>query len=220
MLLGQSRSSWHSLRVLAPIPLSYRPSLACFVVLLGALRAPSAKAQTSNNEPATLAAPRAAAPPGAPRAAAASEVFPDNAALTARAPVRRRVRLHPFGIAGGLALGQGYTASAAVAAVALGLCAISARGEGACARHPTLGAFRELFIPLAGPWLSLRRDDVHADAKYVLLFGALGLAQAAGVTLIAIDLLSPRYAWVRESGLTLVPVMDARTQMLVVSARY
>jgi hypothetical protein len=131
---------------------------------------------------------------------------------------RPRARSHRLGIAGASALAQAYTLGAWIAAGALIYCAASADADRGCTMKPTPGAFRELFIPLAGPWIALRRDDIHGDAKYALLFGALGSVQAAGLALLVFDLAVPRYeqrAWLR-----VVPVVKADTQLLTVTGAF
>jgi hypothetical protein len=130
------------------------------------------------------------------------------------------VRTHPFGVAGGGAIGQAYTLGALVATGALLYCAASKDGDEGCGMRPTPGAFRELFIPLAGPWLALRRDDVREKTGYALLFGGLGAIQAAGVLLIAYDLAVPRYRVERIARLRVEAVADATTQLLVMKGSF
>lgn len=138
----------------------------------------------------------------------------------APAPRFERVRTHQFGVAGGAAIGQGYTLSVLIASGALIYCAASNDSERGCGMKPSPGAFRELYIPLAGPWLALRRDDVHGDTKYALLFGALGAIQGAGLLLIAYDLLVPRYTVKQVAGVRVHAIADSAGGLLMLDGRF
>ena len=135
-------------------------------------------------------------------------------------PRFERVRTHQFGIAGGAAIGQGYTLSAMIATGALIYCAASSDGDRGCGMKPSAGAFRELYVPLAGPWLALRRDDVHGDTKYALLFGGLGAVQGAGLLLIAYDLLVPRYSVRQVSQLRVQAIADFSGGLLMFNGHF
>lgn len=153
----------------------------------------------------------------APNPAATVEA---EAAIVPAAPRYRQVRTYQFAIAGAGAVGQGYTLGALLATGALIYCAASKEGDQSCAMHPSPGAFRELFVPVAGPWLALRRDDVHGSTGYALLFGGLGAVQAAGLLFIAYDLAVPRYRRERQAALSVGAVADANTQVLVVKGSF
>ena len=153
---------------------------------------------------------------------ARAEPTPEAALVDPGPPPPRfaRVRTHAFGIAGGGAIGQAYTLGALIATGALVVCATSSDGDQGCDMKPTPAAYRELYIPLVGPWLALRRDDVNGSTGYALLFGGLGVVQGAGLVLIAYDLLVPRYTMKQVANVRVDAVAGSNGGLLTLSGRF
>jgi len=107
------------------------------------------------------------------------------------AAIEREEKVLRLGIAGGMMFAQTYTTTAFVATGELLLCWYE-REHRLCGLDSVQRAWYELYIPLAGPFVALRHEQVRSNWKYTAAFGASGAFQTVGVTLAALSLLWPK----------------------------
>jgi hypothetical protein len=119
-------------------------------------------------EAATAPAPPAAAAVGSPRSPEDDE-------------------LERLGIAGGLMFGKVYMLTITIATGALVACWADPN-DSTCLLPETRTAWYELYVPVAGPFVTLRHEPVRDELGYALSFGALGAFQAVGFVLVAVSL--------------------------------
>jgi hypothetical protein len=130
----------------------------------------------------------------------ASTLFPDlakaetttqAAAPEAHPPVGDADPMLRLGIAGGMAFAQVYTLTVLVATGALLLCWDDPEGE-YCGLPSARDAWYELYIPVAGPFVTLRHEEVRSNWKYAVPFVGSGVVQSVGVGLAVMSLLWPK----------------------------
>jgi hypothetical protein len=82
--------------------------------------------------------------------------------------------------------------------------------------------YRPLYIPLAGPWVTIH--TAHANAVAGLGLGVLGTAQAAGVAMLVGGLATRGWRLVRNDvaarGVTVVPTTSAGGGGLALVGRF
>ena len=109
----------------------------------------------------------------------------------------RVARKHTLGIVGGSLLGGGYAISAlyglTLSTECYGLGADGRSSSRPCSAEPLYRAAPLLFIPVAGPFLTLTNDQVQHDGGAVFWFSFFGAVQVTGAALLAYDLAVPHY---------------------------
>lgn len=127
------------------------------------------------------------------------------------APVGYHVaRKHTIGVVGGSLLAGGYGISALYGLAFMTECYVPSgdgRTSSPCNPNPEYRAAPLLFIPIAGPFLTLTNRDVRRDGGAVFWFSAFGAIQVAGAALLTYDLAVPHYGLRRGDG---APVSGAR----------
>jgi len=112
-------------------------------------------------------------------------------------------RKHTLGIVGGSLLAGGYGFSALYGLVFLTECYLpgaDGRASDPCHPSPEHRAAPLLFVPVAGPFLTLTNADVRRDGGAVFWFTVFGTLQLAGAGLLAYDLAVPHYGLKRGQG--------------------
>lgn len=118
--------------------------------------------------------------------AAAPEPLPPVTGVDPEAA--QRAHMLRLGMAGGMAFAQVYTLTVLVASGALLLCWDDPEGEH-CGLPSARSAWYELYIPLAGPFVTLRHEEVRSNWKYAVPFVGSGVLQSVGVGLAVMSLL-------------------------------
>lgn len=121
------------------------------------------------------------------------------------APVGYRVaRKHTLGIVGGSLLGGGYAFSGLMGFALTTECYVPGAegrsGSRPCSGEPLYRAAPLLFIPVAGPFVALTKDEVQRDGGAVFWFSVFGAVQVTGAALLAYDLAVPHYGLRRGEG--------------------
>jgi hypothetical protein len=110
------------------------------------------------------------------------------------APVGYHVaRKQTFGIVGGSLLAGGYGFSVIYGLTFLTECYVPGLRSDPCHPDPLYRAAPLLFIPVAGPFLTLTNRDVRSDGGAVFWFSVFGTLQVAGAALLTYDLAVPHY---------------------------
>lgn len=113
-------------------------------------------------------------------------------------------RKHTLGIVGGSLLGGGYAFSGLMGFALTTECYVPGpegrTGSRPCSAEPLYRAAPLLFIPVAGPFLALTKDEVQRDGGAVFWFGVFGAVQVTGAALLAYDLTVPHYGLRRDEG--------------------
>lgn len=173
----------------------------------------------SESEVPATASSGAASPAQLPAAAGAST--PPSGASPATAltpPPKKDDRLQRLGVAGGMMLGQFYTLTVSIATGALVLCWHDPH-DSTCLLPETRAAWYDLYIPVAGPFVALRHEEVRDHLGYVLSLLALGTAQSVGFVLVSAALLT----WPSEDGavgFVVAPELTKNRQGLSVAGRF
>ena len=76
----------------------------------------------------------------------------------------------------------------------------------------------DLYIPVAGPFVAFRHEDVRDKLGYLLSFGALGTAQSVGLVLVSAALLT--WPDEDEAGFMVTPQLMRDGQGLSVVGRF
>jgi hypothetical protein len=124
--------------------------------------------------------------------------------------IEREAKVLRLGIAGGMMFAQTYTTTALVATGALVICWYDLEGK-YCGLESAQSAWYELYIPMAGPFVALRHEEVRSNWIYTAAFSASGVLQTVGVTLAVVSLLWPK-SELSSVSLPVTPVVthDAR----------
>jgi len=141
------------------------------MLLAAMLVSPSAKAETT---------PQARAPEALPPVSSAD---PEAA--------RREQQILRLGMGGAMAFAQTYTVTVLVATGALLFCWSDPDGQH-CGLPNARSAWYELYIPVAGPFVTLRHEEVRTNWKYAVPFIGSGVLQSVGVGLALMSLLWPK----------------------------
>jgi len=131
--------------------------------------------------------------------AAKAEAATQSAAPEAPAPVsgadpeaaRSEEQVLRLGMAGAMAFAQTYTLTVLVATGALLFCWSDPEGQH-CGLPNARSAWYELYIPVAGPFVTLRHEEVRTNWKYSVPFVGSGVLQSVGVGLALMSLLWPK----------------------------
>jgi len=144
-----------------------------------------------------------------PRSATAEPSAP-GAVVPDWAAVEREEKVLRLGIAGGMMFAQTYTTTALVATGALLICWYDREGK-YCGLESAQSAWYELYIPVAGPFVALRHEEVRSNWRYTAAFSASGALQTVGFTLAAVSLLWPKAEGSRLSlPVSVVATKDSR----------
>ncbi|HEY6724673.1 MAG TPA: hypothetical protein VI197_11605 [Polyangiaceae bacterium] len=147
----------------------------------------------------------------APPAAAPSLADPVSGETPDWAAIEREAKVLRLGIAGGMMFAQTYTTTALVATGALLICWHDRDGK-YCGLESAQSAWYELYIPVAGPFVALRHDEVRSNWRYTAAFSLSGAMQTVGVTLAAVSLLWPKTeVSYRSLPLSVVATRDSQT---------
>jgi hypothetical protein len=128
-------------------------------------------------------------------------------------------KIQRLGIAGGLALGQSYTMSATLATGALLLCWADPNGP-YCGLDHAREAWFELYIPVAGPFVAMHHEEVRENWKYMVGFGALGVSQSVGLSLVAVALWPREQSTAGARGWVVTPAIDGTSQRLLLGGHF
>lgn len=127
-------------------------------------------------------------------------------ATTAPARAFQPPRIERLGIAGGMLLGQTYTWSVLLATGVLLVCKWDETAS-SCLLPSRQAAWYDLYIPLAGPFVAMRHEEVRTNWKYMVPFSALGVGQNVGFALAATYFFWPKQPGDRDARV--VPWVDA-----------
>jgi hypothetical protein len=115
-------------------------------------------------------------------------------------------------------IGKAYMVTITVATGALVLCWADPN-DSPCLLPDSRAPWYDLYIPVAGPFVALRHEEVRDNLWYALSFGALGAFQAVGFVLVSAALLS----WEDDDtavGVTLTPRIGKTQGGLSLSGRF